>query len=253
MDVLILEGDFSQASLCNVLGQMTISGLAPAPKGKLRVQPYTMCDHFKIHFPTRNALAPEINSSQTQFFLMLSALMTWALCSAQRDIQMLLPSAIDVICDPLRAALDCHLQTFGITMEHSLRSPCICGPLYAGTAKLEITMNVDANGVLNVTAHEQCNKRQEQCAASSRSSVAGKFQEQCCMQVSGAVLGVTAQEQCHKFQEQNCSNSATAKQISAAVPLVQFDALHERGALFLGCIRQSSSLWGDESWPQQRI
>ncbi|KAF5843283.1 heat shock protein 70kD, peptide-binding domain-containing protein [Dunaliella salina] len=63
MDILILEGDFTQASMCNVLGQMTISGLAPAPKG---------------------------------------------------------------------------------------------------TAKLEITMNVDANGVLNVTAHEQCNKRQEQ-------------------------------------------------------------------------------------------
>jgi len=34
MDVLILEGDFSQSHLCNVLGLMTVSGLAPGPKGE---------------------------------------------------------------------------------------------------------------------------------------------------------------------------------------------------------------------------
>lgn len=33
MDVLILEGDFSQASQCNVLGQLTFAGMAPAAKG----------------------------------------------------------------------------------------------------------------------------------------------------------------------------------------------------------------------------
>ena len=37
MDVLILEGDFNQATLCNVLGQMTISGLQKAPKGEWAV------------------------------------------------------------------------------------------------------------------------------------------------------------------------------------------------------------------------
>jgi molecular chaperone DnaK (HSP70) len=35
MDVLILEGNFSQASLCSVLGQMTLTGLVPAPKGEI--------------------------------------------------------------------------------------------------------------------------------------------------------------------------------------------------------------------------
>lgn len=38
VDVLILEGNFTHASSCNVLGMMTLTNIAPAPKGELAQQ-----------------------------------------------------------------------------------------------------------------------------------------------------------------------------------------------------------------------
>ncbi len=38
MRILVLQGDFTQASRCDVLGHFDLTGIPPAPKGTVKIE-----------------------------------------------------------------------------------------------------------------------------------------------------------------------------------------------------------------------